>query len=91
MLWGQAARTLTAFTVVILTVLCIWYLNPNACAAFFFSWQGLLPMQARAMHAIQHMLAGQGKHATSRVFAAIHIGLHSSWMCTGNVTLGCLP
>ena len=43
----QAGRTLTAFTVVILTVLFIWYLNPNACAAYFFNWQGLFPMQVR--------------------------------------------
>ncbi|EIE18442.1 hypothetical protein COCSUDRAFT_68209 [Coccomyxa subellipsoidea C-169] len=41
----QASRTITAFAVAILTCVFLWFINPTSCASFFFSWQGLFPMQ----------------------------------------------
>ena len=43
---GQASRTITAFAVAILTCVFLWSISPTSCASFFFSWQGLFPMQA---------------------------------------------
>ena len=41
----QAARTITAFAVAILSCIVLWYSNVHKCASFFFAWQGLFPMQ----------------------------------------------
>ena len=43
----QAARTILAFSVAILSCIVLWYFNPHKCASFFFAWQGLFPMQVR--------------------------------------------
>ena len=48
----QAARTITAFAVAILSCIVLWYSNPHKCASFFFAWQGLFPMQVRHISAI---------------------------------------
>lgn len=42
---NQATRTITAFSVIIATCVFLWYIQPTSCAAFFFAWQGLFPMQ----------------------------------------------
>lgn len=43
----QAARTILAFSVAILSCVVLWYSNPYRCASFFFAWQGLFPMEVR--------------------------------------------
>ena len=45
-LW-QASRTISAFTVVIITIAILWYVGASSCTSFFFAYQGFLPMQAR--------------------------------------------
>lgn len=43
----QASRTISAFTVVIITIAILWYVGASSCTSFFFAFQGFLPMQAR--------------------------------------------
>lgn len=43
----QASRTISAFTVVIITIAILWYVGASSCTSFFFAYQGFLPMQAR--------------------------------------------
>ena len=45
----QAARTITAFAVAILSCIVLWYSNVHKCASFFFAWQGLFPMQVERL------------------------------------------
>ena len=45
----QAARTITAFAVAILSCIVLWYSNVHKCASFFFAWQGLFPMQVEQL------------------------------------------
>jgi len=44
----QASRTISAFTVVMVTIALLWYVGASSCTSFFFAFQGFLPMQARA-------------------------------------------
>ena len=43
----QASRTISAFTVVIITIAILWYVGATSCTSFFFAYQGFLPMQVR--------------------------------------------
>ena len=47
----QAARTILAFAVAILSCIVLWYSNVHKCASFFFAWQGLFPMQVEHLQA----------------------------------------
>ena len=60
----QASRTISAFTVVIITIAILWYVGASSCTSFFFAFQGFLPMQARPTRS--HVLMRATALPTSR-------------------------